>query len=202
MAADSQVETFAALKFTIDNECWHGVPFYIRVGKRLPVTATEVLVRFNRLSRPVLDEKGPPPGNYYRFRLTPDMVLALGTNVKRSGEEMVGETTELVAHHRGPDEMEAYELLLTAAANGDPTLFAREDAVEQSWRIIDRILGNVVPVCEYEPNTWGPAECSALRPKAAGTIHSPNRAPRQRREPCGDHFRNDPAWVAISLNTK
>jgi glucose-6-phosphate 1-dehydrogenase len=176
VAADSQVETFAAMKFAIDNDCWRGVPFYLRVGKRLPVTATEVMIRFKRPLRPVLDETGPPPGNYYRFRLTPDMVLAAGANVKKSGEEMVGEETELVAHHRGPDEMEAYELLLWAAANGDPTLFAREDAVEQSWRIIDPTLGNVAPVYDYDPGTWGPPEAAkTLLPD--GGWHDPKPEP-------------------------
>jgi glucose-6-phosphate 1-dehydrogenase len=158
VAADSQIETFAAVRFHIDNERWDSVPFYVRVGKRLPVTATEVLVRFKRLPRPILDESGPPLANYYRFRFTPEMVLALGTNVKRVGEEMVGERIELVAHRQRPDEMHPYERLLGDAAEGDATLFAREDSVEASWRIVDPILGNATPLYEYEPNTWGPLE--------------------------------------------
>jgi glucose-6-phosphate 1-dehydrogenase len=158
VAADSEIETYAAVKFHIDTERWAGVPFYVRVGKRLPVTATEVLIRFKRPLRPVLDESGPPLANYYRFRLTPETVLALGTKVKRIGESMVGERIELVARHERPDEMEPYERLLGAAANGDPTLFARQDAVEESWRIVDPILGNMTPLHQYEPNTWGPSE--------------------------------------------
>jgi glucose-6-phosphate 1-dehydrogenase len=162
VAADSRVETFAAVKFSIDTERWDGVPFYVRVGKCLPVTATEVLIRFKRPPRPVLGEAGPPLADYYRLRLSPEVVLALGTKVKRPGEGMVGERIELVAHHQRPDEMEPYERLLGAAASGDPTLFVREDAVEQSWRIVDSVLGNVTPLYEYEPNTWGPPETDGL----------------------------------------
>ena len=158
VAADSKVETFAAIKFSIDLPRWAGVPFFVRVGKCLPVTATEVMIRFKRAARPVLDEVKPPPANYYRFRLSPETVLALGTNVKKAGENMVGEPIELVAHHQGPDEMEPYERLLGAAAKGDPALFAREDAVEQSWRIVDPVLGDTTPVHEYEPGTWGSRE--------------------------------------------
>jgi glucose-6-phosphate 1-dehydrogenase len=162
VASDSRVETFAAVKFYIDTERWAGVPFYVRVGKCLPITVTEVLIRFKRALRPVLDEQGLPLANYYRFRLTPETVLALGTKVKKLGESKVGERIELVAHHSGPDEMEPYERLLGAAANGDPTLFAREDAVEQSWRIVDPVLGNGTPLYDYEPNTWGPPEVDRL----------------------------------------
>jgi len=156
VAADSQVETFAALRFHIDNERWNRVPFFVRVGKCLPVTATEVLVRFKRPPRPVLDELDSPLANYYRFRLSPEMVIALGTKVKKPGERMVGERIELVAHHQRPDEMEAYERLLGDAANGDAILFAREDSVEAAWRVVDPVLGNKTPLSEYEPNTWGP----------------------------------------------
>jgi glucose-6-phosphate 1-dehydrogenase len=171
VAADSQVETYAAVKFSIDTPRWAGMPIYVRVGKRLPVTATEVLIRSKRPLRPVLDETGPPPANYYRFRLSPEVVLALGTTVKRFGERMVGEQIELVAHHQRPDEMEPYERLLVAAANGDPTLFAREDAVENSWRIVDPILGQPAPLYPYEPGAWGPCEMDRLMPE--GGWHDP-----------------------------
>jgi glucose-6-phosphate 1-dehydrogenase len=158
VASDSQVETFAALRFHIDNARWDGVPFYVRVGKCLPVTATEVLVRFKRPPRAVLDETEPALANYYRFRFSPEMVVALGTKVKKPGEWMLGERIELVAHHQPPDEMEPYERLLGDATNGDATLFAREDSVEESWRVVDPVLGNASPVFAYEPNTWGPTE--------------------------------------------
>jgi glucose-6-phosphate 1-dehydrogenase len=158
VAPNSQVETFAAVRFQIDNDRWSGVPFYVRVGKCLPVTTTEVLVQFKRPPRPILDELGPPLPNYYRFQITPEMVIALGTKVKTAGERMAGERIELVAHHQPPDAMGPYERLLGDAANGDATLFAREDSVEASWRIVDPVLGNATPVYEYESNTWGPSE--------------------------------------------
>ena len=103
----------------------------------------------------MLDESGPPLANYYRFRLSPEMVLALGAKVKRPGESMVGEPVELVAHDQPPDEMEPYERLLGDAVNGDATLFAREDAVEASWRVVDPVLGNATPFCEYNPIPGG-----------------------------------------------
>jgi len=175
VSPDSQVETFAAVKFSIDTPRWAGVPCFVRVGKCLPVTATEVLIRFKRPSRPVLDESGPPLADYYRFRLSPEVVLALGTTVKMPGECMVGERIELVAHHQRPDEIEPYERLLGAAAKGDPTLFAREDAVEQSWRIVDPILGGATPFYQYEPNTWGPQEVDRLMVPQGGW-HDPGSA--------------------------
>src|SRR5262249_55245649 len=125
VAADSRVETFAAVRFDIDNERWAGVPFYVRVGKCLPITATEVMVRFKPFPHPVLDETAPCGGNYYRFRLSPEEVIALGTRIKKVGESMTGETAELVAHQKPADEMDPYERLLGDAANGDATLFAR-----------------------------------------------------------------------------
>jgi glucose-6-phosphate 1-dehydrogenase len=103
------------------------------------------------------------------------MVLALGTKVKRIGESMVGERIELVAHHQRPDEMDPYERLLGAAAKGDPTLFAREDAVEQSWRIVGPVLGNVTPLYQYEPDTWGPSEVDRLLMPEGGW-HDPKPA--------------------------
>jgi glucose-6-phosphate 1-dehydrogenase len=172
VAANSQVETFAAMRFHIDNERWQGVPFFVRVGKCLPVTATEVLVRFKSPPRPVLDERAPTSPAYFRFRLSPETVLALGTRLKKPGEQMVGERIELVACHQPPDEMGPYERLLSDAANGDPTLFAREDSVEESWRVVDPVLGNATPLFEYDPNTWGPAEADGASAPAGGW-HNP-----------------------------
>ena len=162
VAPHSKVETFAAIRFHIDNERWRGVPFFVRVGKCLPVTATEVLVRLRRPLRPVLDELDPPLGNYYRFRVTPEMMMALGTKAKKAGELMVGERIELVACHQPADEMGPYERLLGDAADGDATLFAREDSVEASWRIVNPILGKAMPLLNYEPNTWGPPELDRM----------------------------------------
>ena len=175
VAASSQVETFAALRFHVDNERWNGVPFYVRVGKRLPVTATEVLVRFKRPPRPVLDETRQSPDCYCRFRLSPEVVVALGAQVKKPGGLMVGESIELVAQHQPPDEMEPYERLLGDAARGDATLFAREDSVEAAWRVVDPVLGNASPLLEYEPDTWGPPEVERTMAPAGGW-HNPAAA--------------------------
>ncbi|MEP6934407.1 MAG: glucose-6-phosphate dehydrogenase [Nitrospirota bacterium] len=164
VAYDSQVETFAALRFYIDSERWAGVPFYVRTGKCLPVTATEVLVEYKRPSSRVLGETEPPLPNYFRFRLSPDMIIALGTKAKVPGEALVGERIELVARQCSgdEDEMDPYERLLGDAMKGDAALFARGDGVEAAWRIIQPILETPMFLYEYEPNTWGPREADRL----------------------------------------
>jgi glucose-6-phosphate 1-dehydrogenase len=157
VAPDSKVETFAALRLGINSWRWHGVPFYMRAGKELPVTCTEVLVKFRQ--PPAVYAPTPPPANSLRFRISPDMEIALGVMVKVSGEEMAGEKTELQAIcHPGKAEMEAYERLLGDALKGDATQFAREDYVEEAWRIFDPLLAANTPVHEYQPQTWGPKE--------------------------------------------
>jgi glucose-6-phosphate 1-dehydrogenase len=161
VAKNSRVETFAALKLKINSWRWDGVPFYIRAGKCLPVTCTEVLVELRR--PPEIYCSSPTVPNHLRFRLSPDISLALGTMVMDPGEEMVGRPTELLAtHHPQGDEMDAYERLLGDAMRGDPTLFAREDYVEQAWRIVDPILEKSTPVYEYDSGTWGPDEVDRL----------------------------------------
>ena len=166
VAPDSQVETFTAVRLHIDSWRWEGVPFFIRAGKCLPVTTTEVIVD---LKRPPLVMLAPGQGNYVRFRLSPDVTIAVGAQVKRPGEALVGEETELsFVHHPAGDEMDAYERLLGDAMEGDATLFARQDAVEASWAIVDPILGNPTPLCEYEPGTWGPPEADRLTADAGG----------------------------------
>ena len=167
VAPDSQVETFAAVRLLVDSPRWEGVPFYIRTGKCLPVTTTEVMVQFKHSAAPVLDDTDAGPGNYIRFRLSPEIVIGLGTRVKRPGEAMTGAPVELVAVEEAGDLMAPYERLLGDAAQGDATLFAREDAVEAQWRVVDAILGNVTPVYPYEPNTWGPREADRLIPDVA-----------------------------------
>ncbi len=157
VAPDSQVETFAALRLVINSWRWHGVPFYIRAGKELPVTCTEVVAQFRR--PPAVYSATTPPPNYLRFRISPDVQIALGVMVMAVGEEMAGKPVELLAfHHPGKDEMDAYERLLGDAMKGDATLFAREDYVEQAWRIVDPVLRASTPVHEYEPKSWGPGE--------------------------------------------
>jgi glucose-6-phosphate 1-dehydrogenase len=164
VAADSQMETFAALRLRIDNWRWAGVPVYIRAGKCLPVTTTEVFVQLKHPPRMVFEEDQQGRPNYFRFRLSPDVFISLGARAKKAGEANLGEEVELVARHQSPDEMAPYERLLGDAMRGDQRLFAREDAVEAAWRIIDPILGQATPVFPYEPGTWGPAEADRLRP--------------------------------------
>src|SRR5204862_3169070 len=157
VAADSRVETFAALRLEINSWRWKGVPFLIRAGKSMPITCTEVLVRFRQ--PPAIYSATPAPANYFRFRISPQVVIALGTQVLDAAEKMVGRSTELmVTEDTRADAMDAYERLLHDAMKGDATLFAREDSVEQAWRIVDPVLGTAAPVIEYEPNTWGPTE--------------------------------------------
>lgn len=162
VAPNSRVETFAAARFFIDSPRWAGVPFYVRAGKCLAVTATEVVVYLKRPPGPVLDDPQAPLANYYRFRLSPHVVIALGTKVKKPGELMIGERIELIACHHSPDEMDPYERLLSDAFKGDTTLFARQDGVESSWRVVDPVLGDVTPLFNYEPNSWGPDEAAHL----------------------------------------
>jgi glucose-6-phosphate 1-dehydrogenase len=166
VAPASQVETFAAVRLTMDSWRWEGVPFFIRAGKCLPVTTTEVVVN---LKRPPLAKLAPGHGNYVRFRLSPEVTIAVGARVKRPGETLEGEETELsfVDKPEG-DEMDAYERLLGDAMEGDPALFARQDAVEASWAIVDPVLHIPAPLFDYEPGTWGPAEADRLVADAGG----------------------------------
>jgi glucose-6-phosphate 1-dehydrogenase len=157
VAPESKVETFAALRLEINSWRWQGVPFYIRAGKCLPVTCTELMVRLRRPPR-VLDAGGIKP-NHFRFRISPDVTIAHGMMVKSPDAEMSGEPMELIAlEGTRADEMDAYERVLRDAMAGDATLFAREDYVEEAWRIVDPVLKGNTPVYEYDPGTWGPAE--------------------------------------------
>jgi glucose-6-phosphate 1-dehydrogenase len=174
VAADSGMETFAALRLEINSWRWKGVPFLIRAGKSLPVTCTEVLVRFRQ--PPAIYSTKPLPANYFRFRISPDIVIAMGTQVLDDSEAMHGRTVELmVCEVERADAMDAYERLLHDAMKGDATLFAREDSVEQAWRIVDPVLGSATPVSEYEPNTWGPEESGQIT-AGYGAWHDPQIA--------------------------
>jgi len=158
VAPDSKMETFVALKLGINSWRWQGVPFYIRAGKCLPVTCTELLVRLRRPPA-VFPSSGPTTPNHVRFRISPEVIIALGTMVRSAADELTGEPMEMLAVHRaGSDEMDAYERVLRDAMAGDATLFAREDYVEEAWRIVDPVLKANTPVYEYEPGTWGPHE--------------------------------------------
>jgi glucose-6-phosphate 1-dehydrogenase len=164
VAPDSRVETFAAMQVHLDSWRWQGVPFFIRTGKHLPVTATEVVVSLRRPPQAVFPEAAiPSQANYLRFRLGPRQVaIAIGARVKRHGTENVGDEIELLVCDTQDDEMEAYERLLGDAMKGDATLFGRQDGIEAAWRIVDPILGKRTPVHEYPPGTWGPIEADAM----------------------------------------
>ena len=172
VAKDSQVETFAAVRLHIDNWRWAGVPFYIRAGKCLPLTTTEIRVE---LKRPPLSVFGDPEHdlpNHIEFRLSPDVFISMGAQAKAPGEEMSGEPVNLVVRRQTSEEMTAYERLLGDAARGDQLLFARQDSVEAEWRIVDPVLKNPPPVKEYEPATWGPEKADALA-SSTGGWHNP-----------------------------
>lgn len=174
VAPDSRVETFAAVRLSIDSWRWAGVPFFIRAGKRLPVTCTEVLVELRPPPRSVFGEDlaALAGTNYLRFRLGPDVAIALGVRSKSAGERMVGRDVELVATQTQADAMLPYERLLGDAMHGDDALFARADAVEAEWRVVDGVLGDVTPVHEYDAGTWGPREAEHMI-EAPGRWHRP-----------------------------
>jgi glucose-6-phosphate 1-dehydrogenase len=169
VAKDSQVETFAALRLEVNNWRWQGVPFYIRAGKSLPITSTEVVARLRR----------PPElfgirteRNHLRFRIGPDIEVAMGLNVQDPRMEADSDTVELLASRRpGNNEVDAYERVLTDAMAGDQKLFAREDYIEEAWRIVDPIVKAGTALYEYEPGTWGPKEVASVTP--AGGWHDP-----------------------------
>ena len=172
MDKESKVETFAALRMHIDSERWSGVPFYIRAGKKLPVTSTEVLVRMKRPAHMVFDAIGSDDENYYRFRLSPEVSVSLGARVKLPGEAMIGEATELIAHHHPGDEMSPYERLLGDGMRGDPSLFAAYESIEAAWRVVDKVLDMKSEPAAYDGNTWGPKEAEDLI-AADGKWHDP-----------------------------
>lgn len=161
VAPDSHVETFAALRLFIDNPRWTGVPFYIRAGKALPVTCTEVTVELKPPEHPIFDMDNPGQPNYLRFRLSPDVFITLGASTKLPGEGMRGTATRLIACHRSTDEMTPYERLLGDALRGDSSLFTHGDAVEAAWRVVDPVLGDTA-VQEYQVGSWGPATAAQV----------------------------------------
>jgi glucose-6-phosphate 1-dehydrogenase len=175
VASDSDVETFAAVRVFVDSWRWNGVPFYIRAGKNLPITATEVVTKLRQPPQQVFDEAeyDPDDQNYLRFRLGPDKVaIALGCRMKVPGESFVGKPVELYLCSQGADEMSAYERLIGDAIDGEALLFAREDGVEAAWAVVDPVLDDHGPSHPYEPKTWGPAEADALLP-AGEFWHAP-----------------------------
>ncbi|MFO0738292.1 MAG: glucose-6-phosphate dehydrogenase [Labilithrix sp.] len=168
----SYMATYAALRMWVDSWRWEGVPFFVRAGKSLAKTVTEVMIEFNNPPQVVFNEPAPSMGNYVRFRVSPNVQIAIGARKKSPGEKMKGEPVELVATDTalpGKDgPMEAYERLLGDAMNGDPTLFARQDVVEAAWAIVDPVIHGPSPMFDYEPGTWGPSEADKLTEGVGG----------------------------------
>ncbi|MFL5291496.1 MAG: glucose-6-phosphate dehydrogenase [Myxococcales bacterium] len=162
VAAESTTETFAALRLYVNSWRWQGVPFLIRAGKCLPVTRTEVFVRLRQA--PILVEGLVPPPNYFRFRLSPGFVIALGAMVRAPGEKFAGQEVELELNKVEGKDIEPYDELLGDAVAGDSFRFAREDYVEEAWRIVDPAIKASTPIHAYEQGTWGPAEADRLAP--------------------------------------
>jgi glucose-6-phosphate 1-dehydrogenase len=184
VAPDSQVETFAAVRLEIDSWRWSGVPFYIRAGKRLPVTATEVVVDLQPPPARVFGDLAPDQPNYLRFRLGPDVAIALGAYAKQPGPQMQGREVELYVSQQSQDAMDPYERLIGDALAGDATLFAREDEVEAAWAIVDPVLGDRTPVIEYAPESWGPEAANNIV-QGLCSWHNPGADPRGWTRACG-----------------
>jgi glucose-6-phosphate 1-dehydrogenase len=171
VARDSYMATYAALRMYVDSWRWAGVPFYVRAGKCLKTTCTEVVVELNVPPQVVFPEPAPAMGNTVRFRLSPQVVIAIGARKKRPGEGMAGEPVELMVTETpagAAGQMDAYERLLGDAMAGDATLFARQDVVEAAWSIVDPVIHGPSPMFEYEPGTWGPAEADRLVAEVGG----------------------------------
>ena len=182
VAKDSRTETFVALRLKINSWRWKGVPFYVRAGKCLPITCTEIVGRFHK--PPTLIPEAVLKENYLRLRLSPEVLIAMGMMTLAPGDTFAVEMSEMVASSAPrTGEMEAYERLIGAAMEGDGSLFAREDYVEEAWRIVDPALEKDAPIYEYEPNTWGPREAERVTPE--GGWHNPMAATLSLRERVG-----------------
>ncbi len=173
VAPDSTVETYAAVRLAIDSWRWAGVPVLIRAGKELPETVTEVVVELKRPPLGVFDDIRPSQANRFRFRLGPEVTIAIEARAKAPGGGMSGEPVLLQVMHHSPKDLPPYERLLGDAMKGDATLFARQDSVEATWAVVDPILDDATPVFPYEPGTWGPSEADDL----AQPVHGWNDPP-------------------------
>ncbi|HEX7748065.1 MAG TPA: glucose-6-phosphate dehydrogenase [Bordetella sp.] len=171
--ARSTVETYVALRLHIDNERWAGVPFYLRAGKQLAATCTEIRVMLKPPPREIFDAMSVENLNYFRFRISPDVLISIGARVKIPGQAMAGQAVELVVHRHPADEMTPYERLLDDAILGNAALFARYGCIEAAWRTVMPILGNSVPLVTYEPQTWGPEQADGLL-SDGGRWHNPD----------------------------
>lgn len=175
VARRSDVETYCALRLCIDSWRWEGVPWYFRSGKYLPTTATEIFVELKRPPQKLFADavEAQARSNYLRFRLSPNSAIALAARVKLAGQEFIGEERELFLSDEQPDEEAPYQRLLSDAMKGDGALFAREDAVEAAWKVVDRVLKHHHPVLRYQRGTWGPKAADALV-AADGGWHNPS----------------------------
>ena len=173
VAPASTTETYVAVRCYIDTWRWTGVPVFIRAGKMLPVTTTEVVVEFERPPLAVFEDIVPGLSSHMRFRISPDIAIALGVRVKETGEQMIGKDVELTLVRQAVDDLPPYQRLLGDAMQGQQDLFAREDAVEAQWRIVENVLDDASPLYTYEPGTWGPEEAAELI-GADGPWHDPS----------------------------
>ena len=183
VAGSSQVETYAALALAVDSWRWSGVPFYLRTGKRLPVTATEVVVELRPPPANVFGTLGPEQPNHLRFRVGPDVAIALGAHTKRPGPVMTGRDVELFVAQQQGEDLDAYGILISAALIGDTAHFAREDEVEAAWAIVDPVLNAEAPPIEYLPGSWGPPQAERLLEGPCGW-HNPGAGPRDWKRSC------------------
>jgi glucose-6-phosphate 1-dehydrogenase len=172
VSENSNVETFAAMRLHVDSWRWHGVPFLLRAGKRLAVTATEVTVDLDYPPQKIFKADKCDRANYLRFQVSPNVVIAIGARAKAPGEAMAGEDVELNVLHQSAEEMDAYERLIGDAMKGDLSLFSREDSAEAQWRIVDPILNSNTPIYYYDPHTWGPRLAEDIA-KGTGAWHDP-----------------------------
>jgi glucose-6-phosphate 1-dehydrogenase len=184
VAPDSRVETYAALTLEIDSWRWSGVPFYLRAGKCLPVTATEVVVDLKPAPTRVFGDLGPEQPNHLRLRVGPDVAIALGAHSKKPGPVMTGDNIELFVAQQQGDDMDAYEVLISAALIGDSAHFARQDEVEAAWAIVDPLLEVHTAPYEYTPGSWGPAQADQLV-KGPCNWHNPGARPQDWQRSCG-----------------
>jgi glucose-6-phosphate 1-dehydrogenase len=174
VAKSSQVPTYAALRLYVDSWRWEGVPFFVRAGKALKSTVTEVTVELKNPPQVVFNEATPSMGNYVRFRLSPQVVIAIGARAKRAGEGMAGHPVELSVVDEDKHDpavvprLGDYERLLGDAMSGDATLFARQDVVEAAWAIVDPVLSGGGMMYEYEPGSWGPPQSDRLVAEVGG----------------------------------
>ena len=184
VAADSQVETYAALALAIDSWRWSGVPFYLRAGKRLPVNATEVVVELRPPPANVFGDLAPEQPNHLRFRVGPNVAIALGAHTKKPGPVMTGRDVELYVAQQQGDDMDAYEVLISSALIGNTAHFTREDEVEVAWKIVDPVRNAAAPPLQYLPGGWGPPQAEALLKGPCGW-HNPGAKPQDWTRSCG-----------------